>query len=155
MNCSNRFVGGLLHSIVAGHARLNHVKIRQWIVIELLRQVPENGARIAIKHIAKGRARADTHSYATVAPNADQRFCQFQEEARAILYRATVGVGALITAILQELVRQVTIGSVDFHAVKTCLLCTFGSDAEFFDDWSYLLQLQCTRGSRLNPAFLD
>jgi hypothetical protein len=42
-------------------------------------------------------------------------------QARAVLDRAAVGVGALVASVLQELVEQIAVGAVDLDAVDTPL----------------------------------
>ena len=50
-----------------------------------------------------------------------------------------------LASILQELVEQIAVGAVDFHAVKTSLLRVFRALAEGLDDAGNLLQLQGPR----------
>ncbi|MNF89463.1 hypothetical protein D3C84_719910 [compost metagenome] len=42
----------------------------------------------------------------------------FQQQARAIFNRAAVGVGADIGAVLDELIEQIAVGTVDLHAIE-------------------------------------
>ncbi len=55
-------------------------------------------------------------------PHRDGGVGHFQHQPGAVLDAAAVAIGALVAAVLEELVQQVTVGAVDFYAVEACPL---------------------------------
>jgi hypothetical protein len=74
------------------------------------------------------------HADAVRAPHVDAGVGHFQHQARAVFDRAAVGVGALVGAVLQELVEQVAVGAVDLDAVEAGQLGVFRALAVGRDD---------------------
>jgi hypothetical protein len=74
------------------------------------------------------------HADAAGAEDGDRRVRDLKVQASAVLKRATVLVGAMIGAVLEELVEEVAVGTVDLNAVEAGGLGVFGSAAEGFDD---------------------
>ena len=68
-----------------------------------------------------------------------------QQQARAVLNRATVGIGALICTGFQKLVQQVAVGRVDFNAVKARFYRSACRTAVIGHDAGQLIQRQRTR----------
>src|SRR5471030_445555 len=120
--------------VVALDARLDDVQVSQADRVELAGQVAEGGIRIAVGDIAPLAARRDAHADALGAPDRRQRVDQLQHEAGAVLDRAAVGVAALVAAVLQELIGQVTVGAVQLDTVEAGLQRHLGGVAEVFDD---------------------
>ena len=78
--------------------------------------------------------RRQMHADTAGAPHRDCGIGHFQHQPCAILRRATVGIGALVGAVLQELIEQVAIRAMDFHAVETSLLGVLRPLAVGLDD---------------------
>nr|GEU28208.1 urease accessory protein G [Tanacetum cinerariifolium] len=93
--------------------------------------VAEGGGRVGVAHVVRIAARRQVHAHAVGAPDGDTGVGHFQHQAGAVVDRAAVVVGALVGFVLQELVEQVAVGAVDFHAVKTRCLGVF---RRFFAD---------------------
>ena len=90
-------------------------------------------------------ARRQMHADPPRAPDLDRRVDDLQQQPHAVLDRAAVGVGALIAAVLQELVDQVAVGRVDLHAVEAGAPGVLGALAVGGDDAGQLVQGQRTR----------
>lgn len=67
------------------------------------------------------------HADPVGAPYGDARVRDFEQQSRTVLDRPTICVSALIGGVLQELVKQITVGAVDFHAVEPCLSGVFSA----------------------------
>ncbi|MCY1425299.1 hypothetical protein D9M71_410840 [compost metagenome] len=78
------------------------------------------GDRVVIDTAIERGQRCQAYTYALgVARAVDQRAGHFVEEAQAVFQRATVAVGAVVGAGIEELVDQVAVGRVQFDTVKT------------------------------------
>jgi hypothetical protein len=86
------------------------------------------------------------HADAAGAPDFDRGVGHFQQQARTVFQGAAVVVGALVGAALQELVEQVAVGAVDFHAVETGGLGVLGTGAVGVDDVGDFSGFQGARG---------
>src|ERR1035441_3205011 len=58
------------------------------------------------------------HGYPIRTPDADGGICDFQHEPSAVFNGAAIFVGAVVTAVLEELVEEVAVSAVDLHAVE-------------------------------------
>src|SRR5690606_29155167 len=96
-------------------------------------------------HVVGVGPRRQVHGGAHGAPDAAGGSGDSQHEASTIVQGAAILVGTLVGAVLQELVEQITIGAVDFHAVEARFLGILGALAVGLDDAGYLLGLQCAR----------
>jgi hypothetical protein len=68
-----------------------------------------------------------------------------EQEARAIFDRAAVLVRALLGPVLQELIGQVAVGTVNLDAIETCTQRAFGTGSELLDDARELMQFEGAR----------
>ena len=68
------------------------------------------------------------------APDRDDGVRHFQHQPGAVLDRAAVGVGALVAAVLQELVEQIAVGAMHLDAVEAGGLGVLGALAIGLDD---------------------
>src|ERR1700722_3816036 len=98
---------------------LDDMEIGELEVVEPLRNIAEEGPRIAVRHPVEGAAgrKADTHPIG--APDEDQRLRGFEKQPRPVLDGAAVAVGPLVAVVLQELVDQVAIGGHELDTVET------------------------------------
>ena len=79
-------------------------------------------------------ARRQVHADPARAPHRDHGVGHFQHQARAVFDRAAVAVGALVAAVLQELVEQIAVGAMDLDAVEAGRLGVLRALAEGLDD---------------------
>ena len=77
---------------------------------------------------------------------------RLKHQPRPILDRTAIGVGALIAAILQELVLKVAIGSVQLDAVESGLAGVAGGLGEVGDDARNLVDAQFAGNRKFNTA---
>ncbi|MCY1521783.1 hypothetical protein D9M68_566100 [compost metagenome] len=88
---------------------------------QFARHVPERGGGVRIAHAVDLAAWRQVHADPARPPDRHAGIHRFQQQARAVLNRAAIGVGAQVGAVLQELVQQVAVGGVHFHAIETGL----------------------------------
>ena len=81
----------------------------------------------------------------SAAPDRGYGVDDFQHQARAVFQRSAIRAGALVGAVAQELVEQVAIGAVDFHAVEAGGDRVFRGLAEAGDDARDLVIAQFAR----------
>jgi len=81
--------------------------------------VGEGLGQIVVAHVMGVGAWCQVYTDTAGAPDFDRRVGHFQQQAGTVFQGAAVVVGALVGAALQELIQQVTVGPVDFHAVET------------------------------------
>jgi hypothetical protein len=77
-------------------------------------------------HVLKLAAGRDANRDAVVTPDWNDRVEDVGEQTRAIFRRAAIFVGALVCAVLQELVDQISVSSVDLDSVEAGRLRPFG-----------------------------
>src|SRR5690606_35225507 len=75
----------------------------------------------------------------------DGRVRRLQQQSRAILNRTAVFVRSLVRAVLQELIQQIAVGAVQFHAVEARRFRVFRAGAERLDDAGNFRKLQGAR----------
>ena len=79
----------------------------------------------------------------------------FQQEAAAVGHRATIGVGAVVQAVAQELLDQVAVGRVDLHAVKAGVHRAAGGMAVVGHDAGNFFRGQRPRRRDIGKAAFD
>src|SRR6476646_6680359 len=76
---------------------------------------------IRVRHAVEGTTGRETHPDSIATPNTDYCCCDFQQKPSPILYGATILICAVVAAISQKLIDQVTIGSMNFYSIKPSL----------------------------------
>ena len=112
---------------------------------ELAHQIAEGGEAVGIAHAVRIGARREVHADTAGAPHRGDGVRHLQMQTRAVLDGAAVGVGALVAAVLQELVEQVAVGAVDLDAVEARALGVLRALAERLDDAGDLAGLERAR----------
>src|SRR5690606_3757818 len=89
---------------------------------------------VAVRHavMRTGRREAYTHTVRTPGPN--DRIDDLKGQARAVLDRPAVGVGAAVGLVLEELLQEIAVGGVDLDAVESSSARALGRAAEIFHD---------------------
>lgn len=97
---------------------LDHMQVSQWQGAELVRHVVEQWLRVRVGRIVGRSDRREPQTYPVAAYFLYHGLHDFEQQAGAVLDRATISVGAVVRAAAQELVEQVPVGAVNFHAIK-------------------------------------
>ena len=100
---------------------------------EFARDIAERCRRIGIAHRVRVAARARC-TPTRPAPHVDRRVDHFEQQACAVLDRAAICIGAVVGAVLQELVEQVAVRAVDLDTVEAGGLRVFRTLAVRGDD---------------------
>ena len=87
---------------------------------DLLGHIAEQRHGVAVVHAVCVAHGVQVHADALRGPLLQQSVDHLKQEARAVFDAAAVLVGALVAAIVQELVKQVAVGCMHFDKVKTC-----------------------------------
>jgi hypothetical protein len=95
----------------------NDVEIREPEPVQLFCDIIKESRRVAVRHRVPRSARSNSHSDAIAAPHRYHCFHYFQQKTRPVLDRTTIGVGALVAAILQEFIGQIAVGRMKFDPV--------------------------------------
>nr|GEU28220.1 hypothetical protein [Tanacetum cinerariifolium] len=74
--------------------------------------------RVRVAGVVIGRKRRDAHAHAVGGHHLEHRFDHQAQEARAVFHAAAEFVGAAVDVRRQELLHQVAVGRMDFHAVE-------------------------------------
>ena len=82
-------------------------------------KVGESGFRVLHPHSLPGIPGGDTESDSVFANNVCNGFDDFEREPGAVLDRSTVFVCPLVRDVLEELVREVSIGEMKFDSVES------------------------------------
>src|SRR3990167_6719331 len=111
--------------------------------------VGEGLGAVGVAHVMAVGTRCQVHAHTASAPDFDCRIGDFQQQARTVFQAAAVAISALVGAALQELVEQVTVRAVDFHAVKAGGLGVFRAHAIGLDDIGDFFGFQGARGDEV------
>jgi hypothetical protein len=85
------------------------------------------------------------HSNTISAPNGDDGVRDLKHQAGAIFNRSPVGVRAAVGLVLKKLIKQVAVGPVNFHAIKSGQKRILSATAISRDNARNFLQRQSTR----------
>jgi hypothetical protein len=101
--------------IFRGH---DQMRVGEFEAIQLMQHMAESLQRIGIVHVVEDSARREADAHAVSAPNLRDGVGHFQREPGAIPHRPAVFIRALVRAIAEKLIQQITVGIVNFHAVE-------------------------------------
>src|ERR1700730_3781971 len=105
----------------------------------------EGRFRLIIAHVVEGAERRQPNADSIRPPDFAYRLDHFYEQPHPVLDRTAISVGAPIGARIDELVEQITIGSVDLHTVESGLQRISRPTRVLPDDVGHLLDLQGSR----------
>src|SRR5580698_790205 len=105
----------------------------------------ESFQRIRVAHIIKNTTRREADAHAICAPDLRDGVGNFQRESSAIPPRPAIFIRALISAIAEKLIQQITIGIVNFNTVETGSFSVVSRDGILQHNTRQLLLLQRTR----------
>jgi len=88
-------------------------------------EVGESRFRVLHSHSLPGIPRGDTESDSVFTNGVGDGFDDFQREPGTVLNRSTVFVGPLVGDVLEELVREVSVGEVELDTVESGLVDGF------------------------------
>jgi hypothetical protein len=97
------------------------MQVREIQLVELLHEILVGLLWRRVGQAVEAHLRRDLDADAVAARFVDHRGQHFDDEARPILKRSTVAVGALVGPGRQELFRQISGGRVQFDAVEAGL----------------------------------
>src|SRR5882757_6727972 len=113
---------------------------------ELAGDVSEGSLGVGVRDAVQVAPRREVHADAAGAEDGDGGVGALEHEAGAIFDGATVFIGAMVGAVLEELVEEVAVGSVEFDAVEACGLGVLCAATEGFDDALDLASFESARG---------
>ena len=90
---------------------------------------------MAVAHIVEAGQGGQANAHAARTNFCHTRIDHFQRKAAAVVNRAAVFVTAVVGAVTDELVHQVTVGTVNLHTIKTSTNGVSRSMAELLDNF--------------------
>src|SRR6516225_4482824 len=136
LNGSGRQIGG---------ARLHDMEIADLHRIQGACDVAEGRHRITIRLAVEPGGRRELDAYALASPSANHGLDCFEQEPASVGDRAAIAIGSHVRAVLEELVREIAEGTVQFDAIKARLPRIGGGSAECLDEGGDFAKLQCAR----------
>ena len=121
------------------------MQVGQAQFVERLHDVGVERHRIGLAGIIGDAVGRETDRDAVRPPDVDRGLGHLEQQPRTVLDRATILIGALVAARLQELLQQIAIGAVDLDPVEACGERVFRTLPERFHDALDLLGLQRAR----------
>src|ERR1700677_152898 len=97
---------------------------------------------MAISHVIKQSERRKADAHPSTAPDTHDYLRHFHQQAGPVLDAPAVFISAKVCLIAKELIDQITVGAVDFHAVEPGLPCIFGCLFIIIYDGTNLLSFQ-------------
>src|SRR4029077_1571810 len=133
-------------------AWFDDVQVRESKATQLLCDIVKQRNRVAVRYSIPSSAGRDAHRDTVSAPHRNHCVYHLQQEAGAILDRATIHVGSLVDAILQKLIGQVAVTRVKLDAIKSGSLCALAGFAIVLDDARDFSDVQSAVRRRLLPS---
>jgi len=113
---------------------------------ELGGEVAEGSGGVGVGDAVSVAARSEVHADAAGAEDGDDGVGDLEVQPGTVLNGAAVGVGAVVGAVLEELVEQIAVGAVDLDTVEAGGLGVLSTLAEGLDDTGDLLEREGARG---------
>ena len=133
---------GFLHAKeIAAH----EVQVGDAAAVQLGGDIRGEGDGIFVLHEIVAVQRRDAHADVVGSPNADDGIRDLEEQPGAVGQRAAVGTRAAVAAAAQEFIEKITVGAVDFDAVKAGGLGVHRGVAEARNDAGQLVVAQLAR----------
>ena len=126
------------------------MQVSELTLAQLFDEITEMVFRIRIRHGIETVLRRQAYADAVLWPDLCNGIEHLVEEAHAILHAAAVLVRPGITAITQELVKQVTVCRMDFDSIEAGIFCHQRSMLVLLDD---IRDLICLQGTRRDEGF--
>ena len=123
--------------------------------IQSIDDVVEQRLRIAVDDVVRGRHRRDADAGTAAADFGGDGLGNLQHQPRAIFDRTAIGVGALVGAVLGELIEQVAVRAVNLDAVKTGFDGVGGCALEVVDDTGDFAQFERARRGHIGEGAAD
>ena len=101
---------------------------------ELAGDLGEEGGGIGIAHVVRVSAWREVDSHAAGLPDGGDGIDDLQQETQAVFERSAVFVRAVVGGVLEELVDEIAVGGMEFHAIETGGFGVLRAAAELFDD---------------------
>ena len=107
-----------------GDTRFNGMKVSKVreSLFRLRDEVSEGWFWVLHPHSLPGIPRGDSESDSVFANSIGDGFEDFEREPGTILDRSAVSVRPLVRDVLEELVREVSVGEVELDAIESCLI---------------------------------
>ena len=126
--------------------RLRHVEVRELLLVELRDQVEAERDGVGIRGAQVVDDGRDPDGRALFPAHLCCHGRHYlQPEAAPVLHAAAVVIGAVIDAVLEELVDEVAVAGMDLDAVESSPPRIACCPAELLHDARYLRGLECTR----------
>ena len=110
-------------------SRFDEMEISQIERIQLFSDIGEKSLGVTVRYSVPCSARSKAQRDTIGATRRDQRIEDFGQEAETILKGAAILVRAMVAAILEKLVHQVSVGRMQFNSFKAGIQRTFGGFA--------------------------
>jgi hypothetical protein len=137
---------------IALDARIDDVEISNAQAVQSLGEPAKCDARIAVMNVAPLPLGRETQADTVGAENCGQFSKRFEQKARPVLDRSAVCVGSLVGALLEKLVDQVAIGSVQLDAVEAGIERQLCGAAKIGQDTGNLFDQKRTEWRRVDEA---
>src|ERR1700730_14725311 len=115
----------------------------------------EGRFRLIVAHVVEGAERRQPNADPIRPPDFADRLDHLYEQPHPVLDRTAISVGAPIGTRIDELIEEITIGSVDLHAVESGLQRISRSARVLLDNVGHLLDRQGPRRDERNQFALD
>ena len=101
---------------------------------QLAGEVSEGGVRVRVRYAVRITSRRQVHADAARPEDRNSCFGTLNMQTGAVFDGAAVLICPVVGAVLEELVEQVAVGSVEFDAIEAGELSVLGAAAEGFND---------------------
>ena len=123
---------------------VHNVQVGQAAGVQLLGGVSESLTVIRRAHVVEIAIGRKAHAHPVGEQDGDDCFDDFPQKPEAVFETATVTIRAMVRPRLEELVNQVTVGRVNFHAIENRRLRVLSRQPVILHDRGDFRRVQCT-----------
>jgi fluoride ion exporter CrcB/FEX len=108
---------------------------RKFLLFQLGEELFSELERVRVVDVVVSAGGGELNTYFVSTVNANKSIKSFKAETNSVGNASTVLVGSLVSTVLQELINEISVSSVEFKSIETSFLSVLSTLSEFFNDF--------------------